>query len=74
VAAIALAIALWLTRWAMSRAISEGTPLRDVITLVALVAVGGVVYGGAAVVLFGRQLLSAFRRKGAPASPPPVVE
>jgi putative peptidoglycan lipid II flippase len=74
VAAVLLAIALWLTRWEMSRVIPEGTPLRDVITLIALVAVGGVVYGGAAAVLFGRQFIAAFRRKGAAASPPPGAE
>jgi hypothetical protein len=49
----------------VSRAIPEGAPLRDVIILAAIVLVGGCIYGAAAAVLFGRQFLAAFRRKGA---------
>jgi putative peptidoglycan lipid II flippase len=75
IAAVVLAIALWVTRWGVARAIPEGTSLRDVMMLAVLVAVGGIVYGGMVAVLFGRQLLSAFRRKGAaPAAPPPATE
>ncbi len=76
VAAVVLAIALWLTRWAMSRAIPEGTSLRNEMMLGAVVVVGGLVYGGAAAVLFGRQLLAALRRKGAspPVAPPIAPE
>mgnify|MGYP002651658753 FL=1 len=69
IAAVALAIALWLARWAISRAIPEGAPLRDVMILGALMVVGGVVYGAAVAALFGRQLLAAFRRRGAAATP-----
>jgi putative peptidoglycan lipid II flippase len=75
IAAVVLAIALWVARWGVARAIPEGTSLRDVMMLAVLVAVGGIVYGGMVAVLFGRQLLSAFRRKGAaPAAPPPATE
>jgi hypothetical protein len=39
----------------------RGWPLRDEAMLAALAAIGLVVYGGAILVLFGRQWLSAFR-------------
>jgi hypothetical protein len=50
-----------------------GTSFREEIALVVLVVAGGVAYGGAVAVLFGRQMLAAFRRK-TPAIPPPIVE
>ena len=76
IAAVVLAVALWLTRWAMLRAIPEGTSLRDVMTLGAVVMAGCLVYGGAVAVLFGRQVLAAFRRRGPspPAAPPLAPE
>ena len=74
IAAVVLAVALWLTRWVMLRAIPEGTSLRDVMTLGAVVMTGGLVYGGAVAVLFGRQVLAAFRRRGpSPPAAPPIA-
>ena len=70
-AAVALAAAIWAAEWTVFRMIPEGTPLRDVIALAAVVVASAVVYGGIIAALFGRQLLTALRRRGAGVSPPP---
>jgi putative peptidoglycan lipid II flippase len=77
VAAVVLAIALWIGEWAVSRFIPIGALFREEIALAVLVIAGGLAYGGAVVALFGRQILAAFRRKASaktPAAPPPIIE
>jgi putative peptidoglycan lipid II flippase len=66
-AGIALALALWLGQYLAVRLVHDGVALRDEGRLILLMIIGAVVYGGAVLVLFGRQWLEAFRR---PAGPP----
>jgi putative peptidoglycan lipid II flippase len=72
-AAVALAVAIWVAEWTVSRVIPVGTSFRDEIALAAVVLVSAVIYGGIIAVLFGRQLLTALRRSGGGATPPPPV-
>jgi putative peptidoglycan lipid II flippase len=64
-----LGVALFLgQRWI--GALLGGSPLRNELTLLALVVIGAVVYGGAVLVLFGREWLAILnRRRGAAAKP-----
>ena len=73
VAAVVLAMALWISESAVSRFIPAGAPFREEIALVVLVLAGGLAYGGVVAALFGRQMLAAFRRR-ASATPPPIVD
>jgi putative peptidoglycan lipid II flippase len=66
-AGLALAMALWLGDGLAARFVHDGAALRDESRLALLVVIGGVVYGGLVMALFGRQWLAAFRR---PAGPP----
>jgi putative peptidoglycan lipid II flippase len=66
-AGIALALALWLGQYLAVRLVHDGVALRDEGRLILLMIIGAVVYGGAVLMLFGRQWLEAFRR---PAGPP----
>src|SRR5882724_7968452 len=63
VAAVVLAMALRIVEWAVSRFIPTGASFREEIALAVLVIAGGLAYGGAVAVLFGRQMLAAFRRR-----------
>ena len=72
-AAAVLAVALWIGEWAVSRFVPAGASFREEIALVVLMIAGGLAYGGAVIMLFGRQMLAAFRRRG-PAAPSPVIE
>src|SRR6476646_877364 len=61
-AGIALAVVLSLVKTPLLRAL-EGIRLRDIAALAALAALGGAVYGGIIVWLFGPAWLAAFRAK-----------
>jgi putative peptidoglycan lipid II flippase len=60
-AGIALALVLWFLHEPV-RALVADWRLRDEATLTMLAAIGGVVYGGAVLALFGRGLLARYRR------------
>jgi putative peptidoglycan lipid II flippase len=70
IAGVTLAIALAAANFALAR-VSASWPFRDELTLLALAAVGLVVYGGMILVLFRRQWRSLLRRRGAAAPIPP---
>ncbi len=69
IAAVALGVALFVCE----RPIASVAPtaLRDEITLFALMFVGGLAYGGAVALLFGKEWLAAFRRRSRAAPPAP---
>lgn len=62
-AGFALAAAVWLCKTPVAH-LFEGWPrLRDLATLGALAAIGGFIYGGVMLALFGRSWLAAFRAR-----------
>jgi putative peptidoglycan lipid II flippase len=72
VAGAVLAVALYLGEQPIARLFAQFTSLRDEMTLIALGALGVLVYGGTVAVLFGRQWLETLRRRrGAVTAPPP---
>ncbi|MBX9829378.1 MAG: murein biosynthesis integral membrane protein MurJ [Xanthobacteraceae bacterium] len=73
-AAVALAAAIWAAEWTVFRVIPAGTSFRDEIALAVVVLGSAAVYGGMIAVLFGRQLLTALRRRGGAATPPPTID
>ncbi len=62
-AGIVLAFALWLCGGPVGRLFDHWQNLRDVAALSLLALIGGVVYGGIVLVLFGRKWLAAFRTR-----------
>jgi putative peptidoglycan lipid II flippase len=63
VAGIAMAIVLWACRGPVSAWAAGRESLRDLAALVVLAAIGGAVYGGIVVALFGRQWIATLRAK-----------
>jgi putative peptidoglycan lipid II flippase len=73
-AGLALALALFVCRHPVA-ALFATHRLHNELTLLVLIVVGAAVYGGAVIVMFGRQWLSTFRRRaGAAAKPAPEME
>jgi putative peptidoglycan lipid II flippase len=70
-AGLALAAALFIGVRVFDRLFAALPAFRAEVTLAALTLVGALVYGGALALLFGREWLSAFRRRRAPAVTPP---
>ncbi len=70
-AGLALALVLWLAQAPVAALFAQWTTLRDEATLATLAAIGGVVYGGVVLALFGREWLSLFRRRTKPVTAPP---
>jgi hypothetical protein len=69
----ALALVLWLARRPIVGLFAGWATWRDESTLAVLAVIGGVVYVGIVLALFGRQWLAALRtrkRTAAPATPP----
>ena len=62
-AGLALAAVLWLCAGPVAQLFDGWHRLRDVATLVVLIAIGGGLYGGIVLVLFGRGWLKAFRAR-----------
>jgi len=73
-AGLVLAVALFAGARALDHLLAALPRFRDEISLAALILIGGVVYGGALALMFGRHWLAAFRRRGAaraaPITPP----
>jgi putative peptidoglycan lipid II flippase len=63
-AGIALALVLWLCKAPVAAQFAGWDHLRDETTLAVLAAIGGVLYGGAVIGLFGRRWLAAFKARG----------
>jgi putative peptidoglycan lipid II flippase len=61
-AGLLLAIVLWLVHEPIAQAVSTWPSLRDETALMALAALGGLVYGGTVFALFGRRWLGTLRR------------
>ena len=70
IAGFALAAALFACEGPILNALA-GSPLRHEFTLLALVLIGGVVYGTAVLLLFGKEWLAVFRRRSRAKAPPP---
>ena len=68
-AGIALALVLWLAAAPVAALFASRASLRDESTLAVLAVMGGVVYCGMVLTLFGKQWIAAFRRRRAPAKP-----
>jgi len=66
--AAVLAAALWLAEHLVMRWFVPGMPLRDELALVLLAVIGGVVYGGLLMALFGRPWLATMRAGAGPPS------
>jgi len=62
-AGLALALVVWLGQYPVAE-LTRTWRLRDEAALATLAIIGGLVYGGLIAVLFGRQWLAAFRRRG----------
>jgi putative peptidoglycan lipid II flippase len=62
-AGLALAAALWLSEAPVAHLFAGWDRLRDVATLALLAAIGGGVYGGIVLALFGSRWLAAFRAR-----------
>jgi putative peptidoglycan lipid II flippase len=62
-AGVALAVALWLCDGPVMNFCAGFDRLRDIVGLAMLAAIGGAVYGGIVLVLFGRSWLEAFRAR-----------
>ena len=62
-AGLALAAALWLCEAPVARLFADWQRLGDVATLALLAAIGGAVYGGIVLALFGARWLAAFRAR-----------
>jgi len=63
IAGVALTAALWFCQSPVARLFDGRHGLRDLITLAVLAAIGGVVYGGIILALFGRSWLKVFRAR-----------
>ena len=63
VAGLALAVVLWLAEPLVARIFASLPRLRNETELIALALIGGCLYGGLALALFGRQWLSILRRR-----------
>ena len=63
VAGLALAAALWLLQEPVAHLFDDWHRLRDVATLAVLAFIGGCLYGGIVLALFGRSWLKAFRAR-----------
>jgi putative peptidoglycan lipid II flippase len=61
-AGVALAVVVWLAQTPVARLLSTWPALRDETALALLALLGGVVYGGTVLALFGRQWLAVLRR------------
>lgn len=72
VAGLVLAVALVVGEYVFNVLFAQLPRLRALTTLAALTALGGIVYGGAVGMLFGREWLAAFRRRREEGSAPPV--
>jgi putative peptidoglycan lipid II flippase len=70
-AGLALAVVLWIAVGPVFRLCATLPRLRDEAALAILAALGAAIYGSFVIALFGRQLLTLLRRRGAPAAPPP---
>jgi len=66
VAGLALAAALWFARAPVAALFAGWPRLSEEATLALLTVVGGAVYGGVVLALFGREWLAQFRRKAGP--------
>lgn len=62
-AGLALTAALWLCQATVAQAFDGWRHLRDVATLAVLAVIGGGVYGGVVLALFGRRWLAAFQSR-----------
>jgi putative peptidoglycan lipid II flippase len=62
-AGLALAVTLWLCEAPVAHLFADWQRLHDVVILALLVAIGGAVYGGVVLILFGRGWLAAFRAR-----------
>jgi putative peptidoglycan lipid II flippase len=69
VAGSALALALWLTHRPVATAFAGWATWRDESALAVLAVIGGVVYFGIVLALFGRHWLTALRARRRPAAP-----
>jgi putative peptidoglycan lipid II flippase len=69
-AGVALAVALMVCQRPVADFFSMWPTLRDEMTLLALAAIGGVVYGGVVLALFGRQWLAMLRGHLRTTTPP----
>jgi putative peptidoglycan lipid II flippase len=69
VAGIALALVLWLAAAPVAALFASRSSLRDESTLAVLAVIGGVVYCGVVLALFGKQWIATFRRRRAPSKP-----
>jgi putative peptidoglycan lipid II flippase len=68
-AGIALALVLWLAAAPVTALFAGRASLRDESTLAMLAVIGGVVYCGVVLALFGKQWLATFRRRRVPSKP-----
>ncbi len=62
-AGLALAVTLWLCEAPVAHLFADWRRLHDVVILALLAAIGGGVYGGIVLILFGRGWLTAFRAR-----------
>jgi hypothetical protein len=62
-AGLALAAALWLCEAPVAHLFADWHRLRDVATVALLAAIGGSVYGGVVLALFGSSWIAAFRAR-----------
>ncbi|OZA74427.1 MAG: hypothetical protein B7X77_08515 [Caulobacter sp. 39-67-4] len=60
VAGVAMVVVLWAIAAPLARLFAE-MPGHDVITLLALAAIGGTLYAGVVLAIFGRRWLAAFK-------------
>ncbi len=70
IAGLALAVALFVGARGFEQAFAALPAFRAETTLLALAVLGGLVYGGALALLFGREWLAAFRRRRGRPTPP----
>jgi putative peptidoglycan lipid II flippase len=69
VAGLALAVALYVAERLLARGLADWPTLRAEKTLLVLVVIGALVYGGAVIILFGRQWFAEFRGRMRGAAP-----
>jgi putative peptidoglycan lipid II flippase len=70
-AALALAVALWLAQAPVTALVADWKTFKDETALAILAAIGGAVYGAVVLALFGREWLTQFRAKSRQVSGPP---
>ena len=70
-AGLTLGLALFISERVLRELVGGWTSYRDELMLALLAVVGMLVYGGAVIVLFGRQWLATFRRRKRQLGPPP---